>query len=298
MLLSEAKPTPKPAVLERQRPELPGVVDELDNRVQGLRRYAWIYAALVENSVVREMNFKANFLLWLFVEMLWFVVQLTFIGVLYLHTDSIATWSKWEVVMLVGASHCIQQVFQAFFLVNCANLSELVHSGRLDFMLLLPVNTRFLVSLRQVDLGGFVSALSGLAVVVYAADKLNLAPSVGQIAGFAVLTAAGVIIHYSLMFLMAAISFWTVRAQGMVIAYYNLFSVARIPDVAFRGAFRAIFTLAVPMLLVANVPVKLLVNKLSSPGEITLMLAMAVVCGLASQLVWLIALRRYTSASS
>jgi ABC-type uncharacterized transport system permease subunit len=62
-------------------------------------------------------------------------------------------------------------------------------------------------------------------------------------------------------------SFWTVRAQGMVMAYYNLFSVTRIPDAAFRGAGRVIFTLAVPMLLVANVPVKVLLQKLDSPAE-------------------------------
>ncbi|MGE5566371.1 MAG: hypothetical protein ACM3YN_09500, partial [Parcubacteria group bacterium] len=28
----------------------------------------------------------------------------------------------------------------------------------MDFMLLLPANTRFLISFRQVDLGGFVNA--------------------------------------------------------------------------------------------------------------------------------------------
>jgi len=32
-------------------------------------------------------------------------------------------------------------------------------------MLLLPMNTRFLISLRQVDLGGFVNAGSALAVM-------------------------------------------------------------------------------------------------------------------------------------
>src|SRR5664280_555857 len=111
-------------------------------------RYLSIYAALWKNSVAREMSFKSNFLLWIFVELLWFGLQLSFVGVLYLHTDHIASWTKWEVVMLIGASHLIQQTFQAFFLVNCTNLSELVRTGKLDFLLLLPVNTRFVVSLR------------------------------------------------------------------------------------------------------------------------------------------------------
>ena len=113
-----------------------------------LGRYFKIYAALWKNSVTREMSFKTNFLMWILVESLWFGLQLSFIGVLYLHTDNIGTWTKWQVVMLIGVSHLIQQVYQAFFLVNCTNLSELVRTGKLDFLLLLPVNTRFVVSLR------------------------------------------------------------------------------------------------------------------------------------------------------
>lgn len=264
----------------------------------GLRRYAGIYATLWRTALVREMGFQANFILWLFVELLWFVLQLGFNSVIYLHTDRIGDWTKWQVVMLIGASHFIQQLFQALLLTNCAQLAELVHNGKMDFLLLFPVNTRFLVSVRYVDLGGFISAASGLGVMIYAAVQLHLTPTAAQMAGFAVLCLVSVLIHYSLMFLMATISFWTVRAQGMVMAYYNLFSIARIPDTAFRGAGRVIFTLAIPMLLVASVPVKVLTDKLSSPVEIILLLTMSAITFLASTLVWRRALQRYSSASS
>ena len=100
-----------------------------------LRRYLTIYAALWKNSIVREMGFKANFLLWIVVEMLWFALQLSFMFVIYSHTDRIGTWSKWQVVMLLGASHLIQQIFTAIFLTNCTQLSELIRTGKLDFML-------------------------------------------------------------------------------------------------------------------------------------------------------------------
>src|SRR4029077_1837065 len=135
------------------------------------KRYFQIYGALWKNSVTRELIFKSNFLLWIVVELLWFGLQLSFIGVLYLHTGEIGTWTKWQVVMLIGASHFIQQVFQAFFLVNCTNLSELVRTGKLDFLMLLPINTRFVVSFRQVDLGAYVNAAFGGAVIAYAAHK-------------------------------------------------------------------------------------------------------------------------------
>ncbi len=268
------------------------------NRRGKIRRYAGIYAALWRNSVAREMSFKANFLMWILVEVLWFALQLAFVSVLYLHTETIGTWTKWQVVLLIGASHLIQQVFQAFFLINCTNLSELVRTGKMDFLLMLPVNSRFVVSLRQVDLGAFVNAAWALMVMAYAARQLQLSPGFLQIAGFAVLCVAGVFIHYSLMFLLSIISFWTVRAQGIVYGYYNLFQIARMPDEAFSGAFRIAFTFAVPMLLVSNVPVRILVGKIENPWMPLLTLAMSVGCLIASEWGWRVSLKQYTSASS
>ena len=261
-------------------------------------RYLSIYAALWKNSVAREMSFKSNFLLWILVELLWFGLQLSFISVLYLHTDHIGTWTKWQVVLLIGASHFIQQIYQAFFLINCTNLSELVRSGKLDFLLLLPVNTRFVVSLRQVDLGAFVNASSAVALMVYAARQLHLVPTLVQLLGFLALCVAGIAIHYSLMFLLASISFWTVRAQGIVWGYYNLFNIARMPDEAFHGLFKIVFTFALPMLLVSNVPARLLTDKLSTPFPVLLLLLMSVVCFGVSEWGWRASMRRYTSASS
>src|SRR5436189_5378287 len=249
-------------------------------------RYLGIYVALWKNSVIREMGFKANFLLWIIVELLWFALQLSFIAVIYQHTDHIGDWSKWQVVLLMGASHFIQQIFQAFFLTNCTQISEYVRSGKLDFMLLLPVNTRFIVSLRQVDLGGFVNAGSALAVMMYALKQLHMVPPPLHVLGFIFLAAAGVFIHYSLMFLLASVSFWTVRAQGIVWGYYSLFTIARLPDAAFCGFFKVFFTFAVPMILVANVPAKLLVSKLSSPFEMILLVSMMIICFALSQIGW------------
>ena len=263
-----------------------------------ITRYMGIYAALWKNSVARELGFKANFLLWIAVEVLWFGLQLVFIGVLYRQTKTIGTWSQWQVVMLVGASSFIQQMFQAFFLVNMTNLSELVRTGKFDFLLLLPVNTRFVVSLRQVDLGSFINAAFALVVVTYAAHRMHYTPTLAHAAGFFALCLVGIGVHYSLMFLLASVSFWTVRAQGIVWAYYNLFQIARLPDEAFRGVFKAVFTFALPMLLVVNVPVRLLADKLTDPWTIVQLLFMGVVCALASEWCWQKSLRRYTSASS
>jgi ABC-2 type transport system permease protein len=264
----------------------------------GLRRYAELYLALWQNSVAREMGFKSNFLLWIVVELLWFALHVSFITVIYQHTDRIGDWTKWQVVLLIGAAHFIQQIFQALFLSNCVQISEHVRTGKLDFMLLLPVNTRFLVSFRVVDLGGFINAGSAVVLMFYALHELHYTPGAAQIAGFLGLVVVGVLVHYSLMFALASISFWTVRAQGIVWGYYSLFNIARLPDAAFRGFFKSFFTFALPMLLVANVPAKVLLNKLASPLDILLLLVLAMACVLVSEAIWRFSLKHYTSASS
>lgn len=264
----------------------------------GTARYLGIYAAFWRNSLVREMGFKANFVLWILVELLWFALQLVFMGVIYSHTDRIASWTKWQVVLLVGANHFVQQLFTALFMNNCVKLSENVRSGGLDFMLLMPVNARFLVSLRHVDFGAFFNAASAVAVMAYAAHRLHLQPSPLDLAGFLALLIVGLSVHYSVMYALACISFWTVRAQGIVWGYYNLFQLARLPDEAFRGVFRATFTFVIPVLLVANVPVKVLVGKLSGPVEILFLVLLAAVMFGLSEAFWRYSIRHYASASS
>ncbi len=263
-----------------------------------LPRYFRLYAALWKNSVAREMSFKGNFILWIFVEVLWFALQLSFVSVIFAQTETVGTWTKWQMVLLVGASSFIQQIYQAFFLTNCTNLSELVRTGKMDFLLALPVNTRFLVSLRVVDLGAFVNALFGLCVMIFAAMKLHLHPTLGQLAGFTALCLVGITIHYSLMFLLASVCFWTVRAQGIVWGYFQMFNIARLPDEAFQGAFKAVFTFALPVLLVSNVPVRVLADKIYSPSAWLALLALGVVWAVISEWFWRYSLRHYTSASS
>ena len=88
------------------------------------------------------------------------------------------------------------------------------------------------------------------------------------------------------------------RAQGIVWGYYSLFNISRLPDAAYRGVFKMVFTFVIPMVLVANVPAKFLVAKISSPGQLLLLLGMMLACAVVSELGWRFSVRRYTSASS
>ena len=254
---------------------------------------------MLRNSLIREMSFKANFLLWMLVEVLWFVGQIVFFSIIFGNVDRIGDWTKWEVVLLIGTHQMISQLFQAFFFVNVANIPELVRTGKLDSMLVLPVDSQFAVSTRQFGLDSIVNTIVGAIVVGVALSKLGYVPTPISILLFLIAICFGIAVHYSIMLSLAAVSFWIVRAQGLVYGYFNFMNIARYPDSIFPRLFKFIFSWIVPVVIVANVPARLLIKSFGHPGPLMIQLVIgSSVVFVLSRVFWSFALRRYSSASS
>ena len=264
-----------------------------------VRRYIEIYSIMLRNSLIREMSFKANFLLWMVVEVLWFVGQIVFFSIIFGNVDRIGDWTKWEVVLLIGTHQIISQLFQAFFFVNVANIPELVRTGKLDSLLLLPVDSQFAVSTKQFGLDSIVNTAVGGMVVIVALSKLGHVPSPMSILLYLIGICFGIAVHYSIMLSLAAVSFWIVRAQGLVYGYFNFLNIARYPDSIFPRLFKFIFSWIVPVVVVSNVPARLLAKSFDQPWPLIskLVIASTVIFCL-SRAFWSFALRRYSSASS
>ena len=183
--------------------------------------------------------------------------------------------------------------------MKLAELPDLIRTGRLDLMLLLPVDSQFAVSTRKFGLDNMVNALVGVAIVVFSLWKLAIVPQPHQVALFTVGIALAVGVHYSVMFGLATGAIWIMRAQGLIYGYFNVFNIARYPASVFRGAFKFIFSFIIPVILVANVPAQALARALESPWAGLAQLAGATVFVVAATRgFWHFALRRYSSASS
>jgi ABC-2 type transport system permease protein len=254
---------------------------------------------MLRNSLIRELSFKANFVLWMVVEVLWFCGQIVFFSIIFGNVDRIGDWSKWEVVLLVGTHQIIAQLFQAFFFVNVANVPELVRTGKLDSLLVLPIDSQFAVSTKQFGLDSVINALLGAVVVVFSLTRLGIVPHTLSILLYLIALMFGVAVHYSIMLSLAAVSFWIVRAQGLVYGYFNFLNIARYPDVIYPRIFRFIFGWIIPVVIIANIPARLLIKPLSQPTWLMfhLIIASTIVFWL-SRTFWRFALRHYSSASS
>ena len=264
-----------------------------------MRRYIEIYSIMLRNSLIRELSFKANFLLWMVVEILWFCGQIVFFSIIFGNVDRIGDWTKWEVVLLVGTHQMIAQLFQAFFFVNVANIPELVRTGKLDSLLVLPIDSQFAVSTKQFALDSIVNAALGGVVVCISLSKLGVVPSLLSVSLYLAALCFGVAVHYSIMLGLAAASFWIIRAQGLVYGYFNFLNIARYPDSIFPWLFQIIFGWIIPVVIIANIPARLLIKSFGQPFPLMLHLIVAsMIVFWLSRVFWRFALRHYSSASS
>jgi ABC-2 type transport system permease protein len=262
-----------------------------------LVRYAGIWLAQARYTIVRELMFKANFILWVIVDLTWFGLQLSFIQFLYLQVNVIAGWGKWEMLLLVTTNMLIQQIFQMLLMTNLTKLPELIRTGRLDFYLAQPASAQFLISTRLFELGSVINVVVTLIVAAIAIAHLSFLPSGFGLLFFPVLVLCGVLIHYALLLMLMSLAFWMTRAQGFINAYYNVFQIARLPREAFHGAARLAFTWFVPLLLIANVPARTLLYGLNGADLADMVGVTAILLAL-STLFFQRGLRRYGSASS
>ncbi|HLP10172.1 MAG TPA: ABC-2 family transporter protein [Opitutaceae bacterium] len=260
--------------------------------------YLRLWLACVRYSLVRTMMFRFDFLLWSAVEFAWMAVNLLLIQVIYGHTDSIAGWNKHEMLLLLGTALLIQRLLMGFFWTNLFELGRNVRSGSFDFYLTQPGQPLFMVATRKLDPDGLANAFIALGVVAYAAHALHLPLTVGGIALYIALVAIGLVVHFSLLLLMASLTFWIVKTEGIEGSYFTVAEFGRLPRSAFTSLFtNVVFVYALPAVIVTNVPASALLGRLEWPQVAWLAVLALGWCGLAFA-AFHAGIRRYTSASS
>ncbi len=259
--------------------------------------YLRIWLASARYSIIRTLMFRGDFFVWSLVELFWMTVNLLLVSVIYRHTDTIAGWSQYEMVLLVGTSMIIQRFLMGFFWSSIFDFGRNVRTGNFDFFLAQPGNVMFMVTTRKLDPDGLINSVVAAGVVIYAARQLGLHPSVLDIVLYGFLILCGLAIHYSILMLSTSMVFWLTSAQGVEGGYFTLMEFSRLPREAFKGITNTLFVWLLPVVVVSNAPARTLLHGFEWQWALWLFV-LAVVWFALAVLVFNRGLRRYASASS
>jgi ABC-2 type transport system permease protein len=278
--------------------------------------YFRVFLAGARNSLIRDMTFRSNFFLDCISSLSWLLMNLGFYLLVFFHVRSIGVdtgWGRNEFFVFLATTWLINSIVQAFLMPNAQEFSELIRTGGLDYVLLKPIDTQFLISFRRVEWSSLSNFFLGLIILIYALVQLQerTVPawqwSWISFALFWLYVACGVLLLYSLMICLAATSVWLGRNQSLYDFWFYITNFSRYPMEIYEGGWGyplwLIFTFLVPILVVVNVPARILAQPLSPREPWEWGLAMfALLATVASLLVsrWIFrrALRSYSSASS
>jgi ABC-2 type transport system permease protein len=278
--------------------------------------YLGVFLTFARNSLIRDMTFRSNFLLDCVSSLAWLLMNLGFYLIVFFHVRTIGVstgWGKDEFYVFLATTWLINSIVQAFMMPNAQEFSELIRTGGLDFALLKPIDTQFLISFRRVEWSSLSNFFLGLLILGYAIVKLSqrVDPvwSIGPVVLllYIAFVVCGVILLYSLMICLAATSIWLGRNQSLYDFWFYITNFSRYPMEIYQSGWGIplwyAFTFIVPVLVVVNVPARLLAQPLAprQPWEWWLVLFgffATVASLLISRWIFQRALKSYSSASS
>ncbi len=149
-----------------------------------MSNYLRVFLTFARNSLVRNMTFRANFLIDMISSIAWVFINLAFYTLIFHYTPAIGAhsgWEKYQFFLFLATSLLINSLVQALFMTNADELSEMVRTGSLDFALLKPIDTQFLVSLTRIEWSSLGNFVVGIALMGYSMHELHYLPGPLQI---------------------------------------------------------------------------------------------------------------------
>lgn len=262
-----------------------------------MRRYLKLYWSFLANCLVREMEFRWNFVLYSLINLTWAALSLLTFVFIFNHVTTVSGWTLPQMLLLTATYYLFDRIFDAFFEVNFFQFNHLVNWGELDLILTKPVSARFFVSLRQFSFANLFGAVSMLFLIIWLIGKYFWPVAWLSLLFYVVLIILGLIIIYSLWFSTLMLVFWLGKIDNIHHLFRPLYEVVRIPIDITGPILKPLLTFIIPLAFVATIPAQSLIGKLQPWLILYGVFAAAVLLWLSHRL-WNFALRHYTSASS
>ena len=188
----------------------------------------------------------------------------------------------------------------------------MIRTGSLDFALLKPIDTQFLISLNKVSWSSLSNFVVGACLLIFSLVKLTarpvqplaLQPMMFLLYPFYVI--CGVAILYSLMITLAATSIWLGRNQTLYNFWFYITNFSRYPMEIYSGRFgtplRLFFTFIIPAIFLMYYPALYFLDKTDplNPPPIVSFLAPVAGAGTlgVALLFWRFGIKHYQSTGS
>jgi ABC-2 type transport system permease protein len=264
-----------------------------------LRVYLAILAVYIRASLQNELAYRINLIVNVALALVGLGTAAAGVAVIFSHTTTLRGWTLAETLLLLGVYTIVNGILNVFVAPNLDQLSQSIQQGTLDFTLLKPAGSQFLVSFQRCVVWGITDVILGFGIIAY--SLLRLSNEGGLAAGrfvlFAVTLTSGIVVLYCIWIMLATMAFWFIKIDNLTTVLHSFFGMGRFPVDAYPLWMRRVLTFVIPVALVTTVPAEALSGRLAPLVPLISVVVAAVMIWLSTRL-WRLGLGQYTSASS
>jgi len=260
-------------------------------------RYLKLWLAFFRNTLSRDMEFKFDFILDLFIDAIYYGSLFFYFNVIFSIHTTFKEFGKEEIIIFLILLYLVDSLYNFFLGGNTFAINEKVKSGDLDFILIKPVNPQFFLSFRYVNTPMLISISILTFILIRLVSQYDANVEILQYLLCIISILFGIIIFYSFEFMIACFVFWFRNFSYAGWLSGELIKYSRKPDSIYKPYFRRILFSFFPMAMIVSVPARMLLFE-TDYSLLLIQFIVAITFLSISILIWHRGLKIYESASS
>jgi ABC-2 type transport system permease protein len=256
-----------------------------------------LLSTLLKINLQMALAYRADTVLNFFLQIFGLAVELLSLSIVFHNAQSLAGWSLGDMIALLGVFHLINAWMAILIWPSTERFNTAVRDGTLDYTLLQPANSMFMVTFSRIVIWRAWDLVLGAVLIVVGISMSGRGTSLMQVLGFLLLAASGVAILYSLWIVMISATFWFVRFDNNTTILQALLDTGRYPASVYPVWLRVIVTFIIPVAVATTIPLQALRGELS-PAQIALYLGVSAASFWVASRIWQAGVKKYSGASS
>ncbi len=263
-----------------------------------MKRYLSLFAIQVRISLTIAMQYRVDFLVQGLVSIFWaFTAIFPLFIVFHDARKSIVGWSFPETLVVLGWFTTLKAVLEGAINPSLVALVDNIRKGTLDFVLLKPADSQFLVSTARIEPWRLTDLAAAALMFYYAFSRLGVIPRAANVLGALLMLGIATLLLYSVWIIVISAAFYVVKIDNLTHLFTSIYDAGRWPIDVFSGALRFLFTFVIPLAVMTTYPAQALLGTLK-PHVAGASLLGALFFSRVARGTWQLALSKYSSASS
>ena len=262
-----------------------------------LSRYLKIWLAFFRTSAVADLEYRANVVIKVVTDFLWYFAQLLTFEILYQHSETLGGWHANQLRVFMVLLFLVDALYMILFSENLDQLPAKVVRGELDMILAKPVDSQFMLSMQKMNTPYCINILVVVAALFWSMSQLPGGVPWARLPLLLIAVPTGLAVVYSTKLLFSASSIYFGNVPSLMQLWFQFYRLGMRPDILYPPWLRYVVLGLIPMGFIASVPARILVG----PFDWRLPVGCLIVgCGVlaGSRWYWKRMIRSYASASS